>query len=44
MLAYIARRAVFAVFLVFAVSSASLLLATLAPGDYVSESLGLQAR
>jgi peptide/nickel transport system permease protein len=44
MLAYIARRAVFAVFLVFAVSSASLLLATLAPGDYVTESLGLQAR
>jgi peptide/nickel transport system permease protein len=44
MLAYFVRRAVFAVFLVFAVSSASLLLATLAPGDYVSESLGLQAR
>ena len=44
MLAYFVRRAVFAVFLVFAVSSASLLLATLAPGDYVTESLGLQAR
>ena len=44
MLAYFVRRAVFAVFLVFAVSSASLLLATLAPGDYVTESMGLQAR
>jgi peptide/nickel transport system permease protein len=41
MLAYFARRAAFAVFLVFAVSSASLLLATLAPGDYVSESMGI---
>jgi peptide/nickel transport system permease protein len=40
MLAYFARRAAFAVFLVFAVSSASLLLARLAPGDYVSELLG----
>jgi len=44
MLAYFARRLVFAVFLVFAVSSASLLLARLAPGDYASESLGLGAR
>ena len=34
----------FAVFLVFAVSSASLVLARLAPGDYVTESLGLGAR
>ena len=41
MLAYIARRLAFAVLLVFAVSSASLLLARLAPGDYVTESLGL---
>jgi peptide/nickel transport system permease protein len=44
MLAYFARRAAFAVFLVFAVSSASLLLARLAPGDYVSESMGIGAR
>jgi peptide/nickel transport system permease protein len=43
MLAYFARRAVFAVFLVFAVSSASLLLARLAPGDYVAESMGFKA-
>jgi peptide/nickel transport system permease protein len=42
--AYFARRAAFALFLVFAVSSASLLLATLAPGDYVSQSLGIGAR
>jgi peptide/nickel transport system permease protein len=40
MLAYFARRAAFAVFLVFAVSSASLLLASLAPGDYVTGSVG----
>jgi peptide/nickel transport system permease protein len=44
MVAYFARRAAFAVFLVFAVSSASLLLARLAPGDYVSGSMGLNAR
>ncbi|MBI3402214.1 MAG: ABC transporter permease [Acidobacteria bacterium] len=44
MIAYIARRLAFALLLVFAVSSASLLLARLAPGDYVSESLGVQAR
>jgi peptide/nickel transport system permease protein len=44
MLAYFARRAAFAVFLVFAVSSASLLLAGLAPGDYVTESMGLGAQ
>jgi peptide/nickel transport system permease protein len=42
--AYFARRAAFAVFLVFAVSSASLLLATLAPGDFVSQSMGIGAR
>ena len=36
MLAYLARRLAFALFLVFAVSSASLVLARLAPGDYVT--------
>lgn len=40
---YLARRLAFASFLVFAVSSASLLLARVAPGDYVSESLGVGA-
>src|SRR5947208_4765299 len=44
MLIYIARRAAFAVFLVFAASSASLVLARLAPGDYVTTSLGIDAR
>jgi peptide/nickel transport system permease protein len=44
MIAYVVRRLAFALFLVFAVSSASLLLARLVPGDYVSESLGVQAR
>jgi len=44
MLAYFARRAAFAIFLVFAVSSASLLLARLAPGDYVSQSMSLGTR
>jgi len=43
MIAYIARRLIFAVFLVFAVSSASLVLARLAGGDYVAESLGIGA-
>ena len=43
MISYIARRLAFAVILVFAVSSASLLLARLAPGDYVTESLGVTA-
>ena len=43
MLAYISRRLVFALFLVFAVSSASLVLARLAGGDYVTESLGIEA-
>jgi peptide/nickel transport system permease protein len=43
MLAYLARRLAFAVFLVFAVSSASLVLAKLAPGDFAAESLGLGA-
>ena len=40
---YLARRLAFAVFLVAAVSSASLVLARLAPGDYITESLGTQA-
>jgi peptide/nickel transport system permease protein len=43
MLAYFIRRLAFAIFLVFAVSSASLVLARLAPGDYVSQSMGLEA-
>ena len=38
------RRLVFAIVLIFAVSSASMLLARLAPGDYVTESLGPGAR
>jgi peptide/nickel transport system permease protein len=41
---YLGRRALFAVFLVFAVSSASLLLALAAPGDYATDVLGLGAR
>jgi peptide/nickel transport system permease protein len=41
---YLARRLAFAAFLVIAVSSASLVLARLAPGDYVSGSLGIEAR
>src|SRR5215475_3278227 len=44
MTGYIIRRLLFAVVLVFAVSSASLLLARLSPGDYVTESLGIQAK
>jgi peptide/nickel transport system permease protein len=44
MAAYFVRRLAFAVVLVFAVSSASLLLARLAPGDYVTESMGINAR
>jgi peptide/nickel transport system permease protein len=43
MLAYLIRRLAFAIFLVFAVSSASLILARLAPGDFVSQSMGLEA-
>jgi peptide/nickel transport system permease protein len=41
---YLARRLTFAVFLVFAVSSASLVLARIAPGDYVTESFGVGVR
>ena len=44
MLAYLARRLLFAVFLVFAVSSASLVLARLAPGDFATAELGMTAR
>jgi peptide/nickel transport system permease protein len=43
MLRYIARRLIFALFLVFAVSSAALVLTRLAGGDYVTESLGIEA-
>jgi ABC-type dipeptide/oligopeptide/nickel transport system permease component len=43
MLAYISRRLIFALFLVFAVSSASLVLARLAGGDFVTQSLGIEA-
>jgi peptide/nickel transport system permease protein len=41
---YIARRLAFAVFLVFAVSSASMLLAGAVPGDFAGAALGLEAR
>jgi peptide/nickel transport system permease protein len=44
LLAYSVRRLAFAVVLVFAVSSASLLLARVAPGDYVTVTLGIDAR
>jgi peptide/nickel transport system permease protein len=43
MLAFLARRLLFAIFLVFAVSSASLVLVRMAPGDYATESLGISA-
>jgi peptide/nickel transport system permease protein len=43
LLAYALRRLAFAAFLVLAVSSASLVLTRLAPGDYVSGALGLEA-
>jgi peptide/nickel transport system permease protein len=41
---YLLRRVLSGVLLVFAVSSAALLLTRLAPGDYATESLGLGAR
>ena len=44
MIGYILRRLAFAVVLVFAVSSASLMLARFAPGDYVTETMGVSAR
>ena len=40
---YLARRLAFALFLVIGVSSASLVLTRLAPGDFVAGSLGTQA-
>jgi peptide/nickel transport system permease protein len=40
---YLARRVAFAIFLVVAVSSASLVLARLAPGDYAAGTLGIEA-
>jgi peptide/nickel transport system permease protein len=40
---YVARRLAFAVVLVFAVSSASLMLARFAPGDFVTATLGVNA-
>ncbi|HEY7170087.1 MAG TPA: ABC transporter permease [Vicinamibacterales bacterium] len=43
MAAYLARRLLFAIFLVFFVSSASLVLTRLAPGDFVSGTLGIGA-
>jgi peptide/nickel transport system permease protein len=44
MRSYILRRLAFALFLVVAVSSASLVLTELAPGDYVTGALGMAAR
>src|SRR5262247_1512429 len=44
MAAYLARRLAFAFLLVLVVSSGSLILARLAPGDYVTESLGIDAK
>jgi peptide/nickel transport system permease protein len=44
MAAYLARRLAFAVLLVLIVSSGSLILARLAPGDYVTESMGIDAK
>jgi peptide/nickel transport system permease protein len=42
-LTYLLRRLVFAIALVFTVSSASLVLTRLAPGDYATETLGIGA-
>jgi peptide/nickel transport system permease protein len=44
MIGYFSRRLLFALFLVFAVSSASLILARLAGGDFVTQSFGIEAR
>jgi peptide/nickel transport system permease protein len=41
---YILRRLAFALFLIVAVSSASLILTELAPGDYVTGALGIAAK
>jgi len=43
MLSYLLRRLLFAAFLVFAVSSASMLVTRLAPGDYATGALGIGA-
>ncbi|MEO8257378.1 MAG: ABC transporter permease [Acidobacteriota bacterium] len=43
MLSYLLRRLLFALALVFTVSSASLLLTRLAPGDYATDALGIGA-
>ncbi len=43
MIRYVIRRLAFALVLVVAVSSAALILARLAPGDYVSGTLGIEA-
>jgi len=43
MLSYLLRRLLFAAFLVFAVSSASLVITRLAPGDYATGALGFDA-
>ena len=43
MLSYFLRRLLFAVFLVFAVSSVSLVITRMAPGDYATSTLGLGA-
>ena len=40
MVAYLLRRFVFAVLLVFSVSSAALVLTRLAPGDFADQTLG----
>ena len=44
MIPYSLRRLAFALFLIVAVASASLVLARLAPGDYVSGTLGIESR
>lgn len=44
MIRFVLRRLVFALVLVFAVSSAALLLAHFAPGDYATTTLGIDAR
>lgn len=43
MIRYVARRLAFAIFLIFAVSSAALVLARLAPGDFAGVSFGFGA-
>src|SRR5438067_229397 len=43
MAAYLARRVAFAVLLMFVVASSSLILARLAPGDFVTGTLGVGA-